>query len=123
MVTILGNCILRFSGNLSILFVMDGVISYVLPSGASWGKARKGRGTKDFDLPARALVSVEGDLRGVRISCRSGLVWLTQKGDFRDHTLKAGGELAIHRKGKVLIQCLDDAHFTISGLNSPEPVK
>jgi len=100
---------------------MDDVIAYILPARASWGKAGKGRGTKDFDLPARALFSVDGDLRGARISCRSGLMWLTQKGDLRDHTLKAGGELAIDRKGKVLIQCLDDTHFTISGLKGPWP--
>jgi len=100
---------------------MDGATTYILPARASWGKARKAGGAKEFRLPARALLSVDGDLRGARISCRSGLVWLTQKGDFRDHTLKAGGELVIDRKGKVLIQCLDDAHFTMSGLRGSLP--
>lgn len=62
-----------------------------------------------------------GELFGLRtrkpgkvISCRAGVLWLTQQGDSADYLIRAGEDFTVNRTGLVLISALAEAEFEIS---------
>lgn len=55
------------------------------------------------------ILRIDGDARGVAVSCRRGRVWLTQPGDFRDHILDAGMNFTVGRRGRVAMVAMDNA--------------
>ncbi len=56
-----------------------------------------------FDLGASALTALERADR-LRLTCASGLVWVTVEGDPRDHWLASGEALDIVAPGNVVIE-------------------
>ncbi len=58
--------------------------------------------------------SAEGDNRWRAILCLEGRVWITQKGDARDHAIEAGEMFLISRPGKVVVQALDRTRIQIT---------
>lgn len=73
-----------------------------------------GSSERNSSLRTREILSATGDLQGVVAACHSGLIWVTQKGDFRDHMLTAGERMTISNKGMVLIQALTDVSFSVA---------
>ncbi|HSD94500.1 MAG TPA: DUF2917 domain-containing protein [Syntrophales bacterium] len=61
------------------------------------------------------LIRLDGDVAGTVISCRKGVLWLTQTGNPGDHLIRAGEALAIERPGAVLISALEESLYTVSG--------
>lgn len=61
------------------------------------------------------IICINGDARNLRISTRSGILWITQTGDPGDYLLKAGDSFLISRKGRVAITAFKTAqtHFSI----------
>ncbi len=53
------------------------------------------------------------DAAGVRIACRSGVVWITQHHDTRDIVLHAGETLEIDRCGVTIVQATEPARLTL----------
>ena len=65
-----------------------------------------------FVLAADQFLKLEGAV-GVRISSRSGSVWITQDGDIRDVVLEAGDTFVIERDGPSIVQALEPAELAI----------
>ena len=79
-----------------------------------WGAALFGRRraaarhltlrTLEFALDARSLWRIAGDLRGVRIECRRGRLWLTQAGAASDVILQPGQDFVAGPDGAIVVQ-------------------
>ena len=50
---------------------------------------------------------------GMTIVCDKGLIWLTESNDMQDYALKPGHSVIIRKKGKVLIEAVDEANLHI----------
>ena len=50
---------------------------------------------------------------GMTIVCDEGLIWLTESNDLQDYALKPGHSVIIRKKGKVLIEAVDEANLHI----------
>jgi hypothetical protein len=58
---------------------------------------------------------LDGEAAGRVISCRKGVLWLTQAGAPGDHLIRAGEAYPIDRRGLVLISALEDCIYAVSG--------
>ena len=67
------------------------------------------------------LIRLEGDVAGRVISCRKGILWLTQTGNPGDHLIRAGEAFFIERGGVVLISALEESACAVSGGKSYFP--
>ena len=66
------------------------------------------------------LIRLDGNVGGRVISCRKGVLWLTQTGTPGDHLLRAGEAFSIDRPGVVLISALEASVFAVSeGKSAP----
>jgi hypothetical protein len=61
------------------------------------------------------LIRLDGDVAGRVVSCRKGVLWLTQAGTPGDHLIRAGEAFPIDRPGLVLISALMDSVYAVSG--------
>ena len=61
------------------------------------------------------LIRLDGDDTGRIVSCRNGVLWLTQTGNPGDHLIRAGEAFAIDRPGVVLVSALEESLCTVSG--------
>ena len=50
---------------------------------------------------------------GMTVICDKGVIWLTESNDLQDYTLNPGHSVIIRKKGKVLIEALDEAKLHI----------
>jgi hypothetical protein len=50
---------------------------------------------------------------GMTVVCDKGLLWLTESNNLQDYALKAGHSVVIRKKGKVLIEAVDEANLHI----------
>jgi len=58
------------------------------------------------ELHRGETVSLDGDRRGMKLSCLDGELWITQVGDAMDHLVSAGREFIVTNAGRVVIQAL-----------------
>lgn len=72
------------------------------------------RNTTEVRLPARSLLRMQGNCRGVRVLCRSGICWITQEGDSKDYLLERNQNFAINQDGVVVVQALADTEILVS---------
>ena len=63
---------------------------------------------KTCDLKRGEGLTVCGGL-GARIAAASGVLWITQPGDSRDHVLEPGAEIRVESDGTVLVHAFADA--------------
>ncbi len=68
---------------------------------------------KVVTLRGRELFSIKKDSRGMMISCRTGVLWLTRAGDSADHLIRAGEQLSVPGGRLILISALEDSVFEI----------
>jgi len=61
------------------------------------------------------MIRLDGDVAGRVVSCREGILWLTQAGTPGDHLVRAGESFSIDRTGLVLISALMDSVCAVSG--------
>ena len=61
------------------------------------------------------LIRLDGDVAGTVVSCRKGVLWLTQTGNPGDHLIRAGEAFAIDGPGVVLVSALEESLYTVSG--------
>ena len=61
------------------------------------------------------MIRLDRDVAGRVISCRKGVLWLTQTGTPGDHLIRAGEAFSIDRRGMVLISALEDCIYAVSG--------
>lgn len=50
---------------------------------------------------------------GMTVVCDKGIIWLTESNDLQDYALKPGHSVIIRKKGKVLIEAVDEANLHI----------
>jgi len=62
-----------------------------------------------------ALIRLDGDVVGTVVSCRKGVLWLTQTGNPGDHLIRAGEDFSIDGPGAVLVSALEDSAYAVSG--------
>jgi hypothetical protein len=70
---------------------------------------------KTHSLFKDELIRLEGDIAGRVISCRKGILWLTQTGNPGDHLILAGEDFSIDQPGAVLVSALEESLYTVSG--------
>jgi hypothetical protein len=58
--------------------------------------------------------SIDGNRHGDVISCKTGLLWITQEGDMKDYIVEAGRNFWVTRPGTVVVQALDNSTFKYS---------
>jgi hypothetical protein len=63
-------------------------------------------GRVELSLCPDEIIKLSGDMRGLRIVCRTGALWITQANDEKDYTLQAGEAFVVTRPGLVLVQSL-----------------
>ena len=63
-------------------------------------------------FPKGATINLEGRLRGLTIACESGIAWVTQLGDSRDHVLGPCRAFTAYVDEQVVVQVLKDARIT-----------
>jgi hypothetical protein len=69
------------------------------------------------------LIRLDGDVAGRVISCREGILWLTQKDNPGDHLIQAGEAISIDHCGLVLISALEDSVYAVEcGSHAPGSV-
>lgn len=64
-------------------------------------------------LGRRALQRVDKIRPGAKVVCKRGLLWLTQSGVPQDYVLSAGDGLVVNKRGKLLIEAMQDADLSI----------
>lgn len=83
--------------------------------GATAGACRKGR-IRRIVLRREATLAVRPSRRAPQeVSCRRGLLWITQEGSPEDIILREGQRVALRNRGKILIQALTKASFSMTG--------
>ena len=50
---------------------------------------------------------------GMTVVCDKGVLWLTESNNLQDYALKAGHSVVIRKKGKVLIEAVDESNLHI----------
>lgn len=63
-------------------------------------------------------ISFKNRLKGTTIHCDDGLAWVTVTSNQNDHFLRAGEEMLITGKGKVVIMAWEKASVRIYNKNS-----
>jgi hypothetical protein len=47
------------------------------------------------------------------IECKSGVIWVTHSGDYKDYVLQAGRSCVPQGSGNLVIEAIDDARVDI----------
>jgi hypothetical protein len=69
--------------------------------------------TDTITLHAHHVERVQKIRPGMVISCEAGMVWLTESDDIHDYILQSGQQLTVQKRGKVLIEALDEACVSV----------
>jgi hypothetical protein len=91
------------------------------PAGSTTSQDREGSMMKSEEthrLCRDELARLDGEVAGRVISCRKGVLWLTQTGNPGDHLVRAGESFPIDRRGLVLISALMDSVYAVSAKKS-----
>ncbi|HKS36592.1 MAG TPA: DUF2917 domain-containing protein, partial [Verrucomicrobiae bacterium] len=67
----------------------------------------------EFALDADSLWRVEGNVRGLRIDCRQGRLWVTQEGSFADRILLPGQNFLAADGGAVVVQSVSPSEPSV----------
>ena len=73
-----------------------------------------------LSMPRERQVALQ-DAQGVRITCRSGLFWITQEGDIRDHVLAPGQVLRISSGGLTVVSALREGEISLQETRAEAP--
>jgi len=69
---------------------------------------------KEYRLRRDEWIRLDGDTAGRDVSCREGILWLTQTGNPGDHLLRTGEAFSSDRPGRLVIGALADSVFTVA---------
>lgn len=64
-------------------------------------------------LPPRSLQRVHRVMPGMTITCRKGILWLTQTGSIDDYTLMPGERMVVASRGDLLIEAMQESDLSI----------
>ena len=67
-------------------------------------------------LQRRDLQRIDNVKLGSTLSCDTGVLWVTQTGDYRDYILLPGDTVIVTRRGKVLVQAMRDVAYYVARL-------
>jgi hypothetical protein len=60
------------------------------------------------------VMSIPQDVTGCRVSCLSGVLWLTKENDPEDYIITADSALVIERQGLSIIEAITDCVICIT---------
>jgi hypothetical protein len=69
---------------------------------------------KEHRLRRDERIRLDGNAAGRVISCREGVLWLTQTGNPGDHLIRVGEAFSVEHPGLVLISALEDSACVVS---------
>ena len=75
---------------------------------------------KTLTLGRNEFIRLDGKVAGTVVSCREGILWLTQTGSPGDHMIRAGEVFSIGHAGMTLISALEDSVCTVTGARRGE---
>ena len=64
----------------------------------------------DIELKTGQIIAIL-ETRGMRLSCASGSLWVTEEGRSQDVVLYQGQNFKLGGRGLVVVQALSDAHL------------
>lgn len=67
----------------------------------------------DILLEKGEMLVVNGSRQGCCARCEAGTLWITQKGDSRDHLLRSGGGFQSFLSGRIVVTALSAARFSL----------
>jgi hypothetical protein len=73
----------------------------------------------EVSLHKASLWRADGDLRGEKITCTAGQIWVTQENDLNDYVLNPGEIFWVTRSGTLLVQALVEGQFSFSRFIAP----
>ncbi len=82
------------------------------------GTARNGMRGTEISLQPRETYRLDSKHGDVRITSLSGSIWVTQTGDEQDYLLRAGEQVALERRGRIVLQGMSDSRARIVTSNS-----
>lgn len=65
-------------------------------------------------MPRHAYRRMDGVRPGSTLFCDTGVLWVTQAGDRQDYVLQPGQKMTVTKRGKVLVEAMQDADFHIA---------
>jgi hypothetical protein len=68
----------------------------------------------EYELAEDEVLSIRDIQAGRVVYCLSGMLWLTQDGDSRDHVLGPGGMFRFERPGRVVVAALKRSHMVVT---------
>lgn len=69
---------------------------------------------KERRLRRNERIRFDGDSSRRVISCREGVLWLTQTGNPGDHLIRAGESFSVGHPGVAVISALEDSVYVVS---------
>jgi hypothetical protein len=88
------------------------------PAGSITFQDREGsmmKSEETHELCRDEMIRLDRDVAGRVVSCRKGILWLTQTDAPGDHLIRAGEAFLIDRPGLILISALEESLYTVSG--------
>ncbi len=70
-----------------------------------------------FMLPRRNTYEVGMSKPGLSVTCEKGILWVTLSGESEDHILGSGDSLLIFKRGKLVIEAMEDSTLRINREN------
>ena len=64
-------------------------------------------------LRSGEMLVLKGERCGRTLQCGDGKLWITQKGDNRDHLLKPGRRFESKLPGRIVVTALSDSRMTL----------
>jgi len=64
-------------------------------------------------MPRHAYQRMNNIRPGSTLLCDTGVLWVTQAGDYQDYVLLPGQKMKVTRRGKVLVEAMRDADFHV----------
>lgn len=95
-----------------IIFIM-GIVHYMVKYSGQIIRTERLIPEKPADIGLKdgAIIRIERNCNGIRISCYTGVVWITQENDYKDYFLREGEDFVINKHGLVIITALADTNL------------
>jgi hypothetical protein len=76
--------------------------------------ANVGLQTTEIKLEDHQVFHIDSSRSPMAITSMDGILWVTIPNDPEDHILKPGDQLLVNARGKVVMQAITDASFSIN---------
>jgi len=75
-----------------------------------------------YRLRRNERIRLDGDMDGRVISCRKGILWLTQTGNPGDYLVRTGESFSSDQPGRIVIGALEDSVCFVAGKKTAQGI-